>query len=119
MAQLTLLLMPVFGITWVFGAFTVDNNLVVFQYIFTILNSFQGVFLFVCYCLLNNDMKREFRRIKRQSTYLSKSTPATDTFQMSRLSSSLESVKKRKLSQLSQKSKQRESKIFYIDSDRE
>ena len=68
-ARLTLLLMPVFGLSWVFGVLAVNKELLVFQYVFTALNSFQGVFLFVCYCLMNNEVRREYERVKRKSTY--------------------------------------------------
>ena len=70
-ARLTLLLMPVFGLSWVFGVLAVNKELLVFQYVFTALNSFQGLFLFVCYCLMNNEVRREYERVKRKSTYLS------------------------------------------------
>lgn len=70
-ARLTLLLMPVFGLSWVFGVLAVNKELLIFQYIFTGLNSFQGVFLFVCYCLMNSEVRREYDRVKRKSTYSS------------------------------------------------
>jgi hypothetical protein len=34
-------LLPILGLTWVFGVVAVNNTAVVFQYIFTIFNSFQ------------------------------------------------------------------------------
>ena len=73
-ARLTLLLMPIFGLTWVFGVLAVNKQLIIFQYVFTGINSFQGVFIFVCYCLLNNDVKREYQRVRRKSQYYSSRT---------------------------------------------
>ena len=35
------ILVPVMGITWILGVFAVDENTVVFQYLFTIFNSLQ------------------------------------------------------------------------------
>ena len=70
-ARLTLLLMPVFGLSWVFGVLAVNKELLIFQYVFTGLNSFQGVFLFVCYCLMNSEVRREYDRVKRKSAYSS------------------------------------------------
>ena len=34
-------LLPLFGLTWVFGIFSVDEDAVIFQYLFAILNSLQ------------------------------------------------------------------------------
>ena len=35
------LLVPILGITWIFGIFAVNEELIVFQYLFAISNSFQ------------------------------------------------------------------------------
>ena len=78
-ARLTLLLMPVFGLSWVFGVLAVNKELLVFQYVFTALNSFQGLFLFVCYCLMNNEVRREYERVKRKSTYSKSSNGMVDS----------------------------------------
>ncbi|XP_026940788.1 adhesion G protein-coupled receptor E5 isoform X5 [Sagmatias obliquidens] len=43
----------VLGCTWVFGLFLFDQRSWVLCYTFSILNSLQGLFLFVLYCLLN------------------------------------------------------------------
>lgn len=79
-ARLTLILMPVFGLTWVFGILSVNEQTIIFQYIFTAVNSFQGVFIFICYCLFNNEVKREYKRVRRrsQNTSSSKSIGASD-----------------------------------------
>ena len=78
MARLTLLLMPIFGLTWVFGLLAVNKQTMIFQYVFTGINSFQGVFIFVCYCLLNNEVKREYTQIKLKSmNYLSSKSTGT------------------------------------------
>ena len=37
----TVILLPLLGITWVFGLLAVNENLTVFAWIFTILNSLQ------------------------------------------------------------------------------
>lgn len=70
-ARLTLLLMPIFGLTWVFGVLAVNKQLLIFQYVFVGINAFQGVFIFICYCLLNNEVKREYQRVRRKSQYSS------------------------------------------------
>ena len=78
-ARLTLLLMPVFGLSWVFGVLAVNKQFLIFQYIFTGLNAFQGVFLFICYCLMNSEVRREFDRVRKKSTYSSKSNGFADS----------------------------------------
>lgn len=40
-----------FGITWLFGFFVISNNFIVYQYIFCILASLQGFYLFLFYCI--------------------------------------------------------------------
>ncbi len=37
----SLILLPLLGLTWVFGLLTVNGSTIVFAYIFTILNSLQ------------------------------------------------------------------------------
>lgn len=41
-----IVLLPLLGLTWVFGLFAVDKNTVVFAWLFTVFNSLQV--LFVC-----------------------------------------------------------------------
>ncbi|XP_067877121.1 adhesion G protein-coupled receptor E5-like [Heterodontus francisci] len=54
-AQLVLL-----GGTWIFGMFHFNNQSIVMSYIFTALNSFQGLFIFILHCLLNKQVRNEF-----------------------------------------------------------
>src|SRR6218665_2895607 len=46
-------LMILLGSTWVFGFFYVNKDSLFMAYIFTILNSLQGLFIFVFHCLTN------------------------------------------------------------------
>uniref|UniRef100_A0A5F8HER1 Adhesion G protein-coupled receptor E5 n=1 Tax=Monodelphis domestica TaxID=13616 RepID=A0A5F8HER1_MONDO len=57
MAQLCIL-----GCTWIFGLFLFGPHSRVLAYIFTILNCFQGCFLFLLHCLLNKKVREEYRR---------------------------------------------------------
>ena len=41
------------GLTWIFGFFTIQEASIVFQYIFTILNVFQGFLIFVLFTARN------------------------------------------------------------------
>ncbi|XP_041363782.1 adhesion G-protein coupled receptor D1-like isoform X2 [Gigantopelta aegis] len=54
-------LAPILGLTWVFGVFSVNQDLVVFQYLFAIFNSLQGFFIFLFHCLLNKSVTHGFR----------------------------------------------------------
>ena len=50
------MLLPVLGVTWSFGFLTFITSTAVFHYIFTILNSFQGLFIFVSFCILDDSV---------------------------------------------------------------
>ena len=54
------MLLPVLGVTWSFGFLTFITSTTVFHYIFTILNSFQGVFIFVSFCILDDSVSPYF-----------------------------------------------------------
>ncbi|XP_059174380.1 mucin-17-like [Physella acuta] len=45
-------LTPLLGLTWLFGIFSINSQTIAFQYIFALLNSTQGIFIFVFHCLL-------------------------------------------------------------------
>ena len=42
-----------FGITWGFGLLVINNDIIVFQYLFCITGSLQGLYIFGFYCLRN------------------------------------------------------------------
>ncbi|XP_022805994.1 adhesion G-protein coupled receptor D1-like, partial [Stylophora pistillata] len=48
------MLLPLLGVTWSFGFLTFISSTVVFHYIFTILNSLQGLFIFLNFCILDD-----------------------------------------------------------------
>ena len=52
----TLILTPLLGTTWIFGLFAIGDASILFQYIFVILNSMQGVFIFLIYCVFNKEV---------------------------------------------------------------
>ncbi|XP_078285745.1 adhesion G protein-coupled receptor E3-like isoform X2 [Rhinoraja longicauda] len=54
-AQLFLL-----GCTWIFGIFHYREETIAMAYIFTVINSFQGMFIFVLHCLLNKQVREEY-----------------------------------------------------------
>ena len=49
----TIILVFLLGLTWLFGLLFVNAQTIAFAYIFTILNTLQGMFIFVFHCLLN------------------------------------------------------------------
>ena len=49
--------MCVLGLMWVFGAFLFREGAIVEAYIFTILNSLQGVLIFLLHCLLSKQVE--------------------------------------------------------------
>lgn len=50
------------GLTWVFAILAIDGGAPVFQYLFTIFNSLQGLFIFVFHCLLKTDAQKAWKR---------------------------------------------------------
>ncbi|EDO44313.1 predicted protein [Nematostella vectensis] len=57
-----LVLFPILGITWSIGFVNMLDAGVVTMYLFTILNSTQGLLIFILHCALNLEMRAAFRR---------------------------------------------------------
>ncbi|CAH3042153.1 unnamed protein product [Pocillopora meandrina] len=57
------MLLPVLAVTWSFGFLTFITSTAVFHYIFTILNSFQGLFIFVSFCILDDSVKKSIKSV--------------------------------------------------------
>ena len=61
----TVLMVPILGITWIFGVFALNSiNVVVSQvsqWLFLVFNCYQGVFIFIFFCLLNQEVRAEFQ----------------------------------------------------------
>ncbi|KAL3877058.1 hypothetical protein ACJMK2_034813, partial [Sinanodonta woodiana] len=56
-------LLPITGITWVFGILSVNEDLVVFQYLFAIINSLQGFLIFLFNCVFNHHLKEAIKQM--------------------------------------------------------
>lgn len=54
-------LLPILGTSWVFGVLAVNSQALAFQYIFAVLNSLQGFFIFLFHCLLNSEVRAAFK----------------------------------------------------------
>ncbi|XP_041357140.1 adhesion G protein-coupled receptor L4-like isoform X2 [Gigantopelta aegis] len=63
------------GLTWIFGYFYISQATVALAYIFTVLNSLQGLLIFCFHCLLNRKVMKEYRRI----FHIRKRKPASST----------------------------------------
>ncbi|XP_070549726.1 adhesion G-protein coupled receptor D1-like [Ptychodera flava] len=59
-----ILLLPLLGMTWLFGLLSVDRHTIFFEYIFAILNSLQGFFIFIFYCWRNTEVRSQLARKK-------------------------------------------------------
>jgi len=59
-------LFPLLGMTWVFGVLSVTEAGLAFQYIFTILNSLQGFFIFIMHVLRSSEVRAAFLRKKQK-----------------------------------------------------
>ncbi|KAL5020871.1 hypothetical protein ScPMuIL_000026 [Solemya velum] len=59
-------LLPLLGLSWVFGLLTVNQDLVFFQYMFAIFNSLQGLFIFLFNGVLNTEVRQAIRRIQEK-----------------------------------------------------
>ncbi|CAC5408849.1 unnamed protein product [Mytilus coruscus] len=59
-------MLPLFGVTWVLGTFSLNDDLVMFQYLFAICNSLQGLFIFVFNCCLTDKIRKGYREYQRR-----------------------------------------------------
>ncbi|XP_024920235.1 adhesion G protein-coupled receptor L2 isoform X5 [Cynoglossus semilaevis] len=56
------------GLTWSFGLFFISEASVVMAYLFTIFNTFQGMFIFVFHCLLQKKVRKEYSKCFRHTS---------------------------------------------------
>jgi hypothetical protein len=68
----TIVLLPLLGITWIIGIFAVNENTTVFMWLFTILNSLQGVGILYFHVLRNQNIRTTFRTFFRKHLHLDK-----------------------------------------------
>ncbi|XP_037679750.1 adhesion G protein-coupled receptor E1 isoform X2 [Choloepus didactylus] len=58
----------ILGCSWVLGLFQIGVMASVMAYLFTIINSLQGAFIFLIHCLLNHQVREEYRRCFTRKT---------------------------------------------------
>ncbi|XP_013399845.1 adhesion G protein-coupled receptor L3 [Lingula anatina] len=56
------ILVCLLGLTWIFGFLYLTKDLMAFAYIFTILNSFQGLFIFIFHCAMNDNVQSQYKK---------------------------------------------------------
>ena len=57
--------MLMFGLSWLFGAFTIGAASVYFQWLFVIFNALQGFYLFIFFCVIAKDAREEWLALFR------------------------------------------------------
>ncbi|TWW61122.1 adhesion G-protein coupled receptor D1 isoform X1 [Takifugu flavidus] len=72
-AKAVAVLLPILGISWIFGILAVNTHSLVFLYIFAIFNSLQGFFVFLFHCLLNSEVRAAFKHKTKVWTLTSSS----------------------------------------------
>ncbi|TSM94621.1 Adhesion G protein-coupled receptor L2 [Bagarius yarrelli] len=61
-------LLCLLGLTWTFGLLFINSESVVLVYLFTIFNTFQGLFIFIFHCLLQKKVRREYSKCLRHTS---------------------------------------------------
>ncbi|XP_070551371.1 adhesion G-protein coupled receptor D1-like [Ptychodera flava] len=63
-----IILFPLLGMTWLFGLLSVSRHTIFFEYVFAILNSLQGFFIFIFYCWNSTEVRSQLSR--KRATFL-------------------------------------------------
>nr|CAI9688364.1 unnamed protein product [Rangifer tarandus platyrhynchus] len=64
----------ILGCSWVLGIFQFGPVANIMAYLFTVINSLQGAFIFLIHCLLNRQVREEYRRCMTRKTKPSSET---------------------------------------------
>ena len=51
-----LILTPILGVNWIFGLLAVNKKLTVFEFLFVIINSLQGLLIFIFHCVGSSEV---------------------------------------------------------------
>ncbi|XP_063425594.1 adhesion G protein-coupled receptor L3-like [Mytilus trossulus] len=74
-------LAPLFGLTWTLGFFSLNEDTIVFSYLFVIINSLQGLLIFIVHGLLNPKIQSSWKRklsVFRKKGHFSTTTKTTE-----------------------------------------
>ena len=55
--------MFMFGLSWLFGALSIDRASIVFQWLFVIFNTLQGFVLFLFFCVIGKEAREEWKNL--------------------------------------------------------
>ena len=55
-------ILSVLGLTWLFGVLAINDAKLVFQYLFCIFNSIQGLLVFLFYCAFSAETRTKYKR---------------------------------------------------------
>ncbi|XP_036032530.1 adhesion G protein-coupled receptor E1-like, partial [Onychomys torridus] len=58
----------ILGCSWVLGIFQIGSIASIMAYLFTIINSLQGAFIFLIHCLLNRQIRDAYRKVITRKT---------------------------------------------------
>ena len=74
-------LVVLLGLTWSTGLLLINKESLFMAYIFTILNSLQGVFIFVFHCCTNEKVRKEYSKVyqRRIASYLTSTKSGEDS----------------------------------------
>ena len=62
-ARQALAIMVLLGLTWLFGILAIGDAKLAFQYLFCIFNTLQGLFVFILFCILPTETRRQLRNL--------------------------------------------------------
>ncbi|XP_069465550.1 adhesion G protein-coupled receptor D2 [Ambystoma mexicanum] len=68
-AKPILVLLPVLGLTWLCGVLV--HLSIIWAYVFIVLNSFQGLYIFLVYAIYNSEVRNAIQRMKEKKKALS------------------------------------------------
>ena len=54
----SVVVLPLLGVTWLFGLLSFNSDTIAFKYIFTIFNSLQGLMIFIFHCLKDREARK-------------------------------------------------------------
>ncbi|XP_064402412.1 adhesion G protein-coupled receptor E3-like isoform X2 [Halichondria panicea] len=62
----TIILLPILGLTWVFGLLSVNSSTIVFAWLFSIFNSLQGLFVFIFHVLRSEKVTKFLKQCRKR-----------------------------------------------------
>ncbi|KAK7107197.1 hypothetical protein V1264_015154 [Littorina saxatilis] len=57
---------PILGLSWIFGVMSVNDDTVVFQILFVVFNSLQGLMIFILHCLMSKQVREGMQKKQRR-----------------------------------------------------